>query len=66
MKSQDIYTNNIIKREQIKQKLIKDREQVNHMLHSPIEIEWKSTDQHPKCVQEKKKAKIVSAIKLNS
>lgn len=66
MKSQDIYTNNIIKREQIKQKLIKDREQVNHMLHSPIEIEWQSTGQHPKCVQEKKKAKIVSAIKLNS
>lgn len=62
MKSQDIYTNNIIKREQIKQKLIKDREQVNHMLHSPIEIERQSTVQYPKCVQEKKKAKIVSAI----
>ena len=62
MKSQDIYTNNIIKREQIKQKLIKDREQVNHMLHSPIEIERQSTVQYPKCFQEKKKAKIVSAI----
>jgi hypothetical protein len=62
MKSQDIYTNNIIKREQIKQKLIKDREQVNHMLHSPIEIERQSTGQYPKFVQEKKKAKIVSAI----
>ena len=66
MKSQDIYTNNIIKREQIKQKLIKDREQVNNILHSPIEIERQSTDQYPKCVQEKEKAKIVSAIKLNS